>query len=55
MLKLFFNQDYILKLLDKAHKNKNGYYKKVWAIYSFLKWYEVFLKIYNIKFFSKKF
>lgn len=43
-VKTFFNQDYILKLLDKAHKNKNGYYKKVWAIYSFLKWYEVFFE-----------
>ncbi len=40
--KLFFNQDYILKLLNKCHKEDHDTYKKVWAIYTFLKWYEVF-------------
>ena len=38
----FFNQKYILKLLDD-HKNKRrDNYKKVWTIYVFLKWYEEF-------------
>ncbi len=38
----FFNQNYILKLLDNSLKAKKDTYKKVWAIYAFIKWYEVF-------------
>ncbi len=38
----FFNQKYILKLLDLHRKKKKDTYKKVWTIYSFLKWYELF-------------
>lgn len=38
----FFNQKYVLKLL-KQHKNgKKDNYKKVWAVYCFIKWYEIF-------------
>lgn len=37
-----FNQKYILKLLNDSLKAKKNTYKKVWAIYAFLKWYEVF-------------
>lgn len=37
-----FNQKYILKLLDNSLKGKKDTYKKVWAIYAFIKWYEVF-------------
>jgi asparagine synthase (glutamine-hydrolysing) len=41
-VKEFFNQDYILNLLEE-HKNcKKDNYKKVWIIYSFIKWYEIF-------------
>ncbi len=37
-----FNHDYIIKLLED-HKNKvRDNYRKVWAIYSFLKWYQVY-------------
>lgn len=37
-----FNYDYIIKLLED-HKNKvRDNYRKVWAIYSFLKWYQVY-------------
>ena len=37
-----FQHAYISKLLDD-HKNKvQDNYRKIWAIYSFLKWYEVF-------------
>lgn len=40
----FFNQKYVLKLL-KQHKNgKKDNYKKVWAVYCFIKWYEIFFK-----------
>ena len=37
-----FKKDYLMKLLDE-HKNMvRDNYRKIWAIYSFLKWYEVF-------------
>lgn len=38
----FFDVKYILKLLKSCRKNKGNTYKKVWAIYAFIKWYEVF-------------
>jgi len=38
----FFNQKYILKLLEDHKSGKRDNYKKVWIIYSFLKWYELF-------------
>ena len=40
--KEFFNQKKIVKLLDNCVKNEKYEYKKVWAIYSFLKWYQIF-------------
>lgn len=41
-VKEFFNQKYILKLLDEHKNHKKDNYKKVWIIYSFIKWYEIF-------------
>lgn len=38
----FFNQKYVLKLLEEHKRHKKDNYKKVWAVYSFIKWYEVF-------------
>lgn len=38
----FFNQKYIIKLLEDHKSGKRDNYKKVWIIYSFLKWYELF-------------
>ena len=38
----FFNQKYIMKLLEDHKNNKKDNYKKVWIIYSFIKWYEIF-------------
>ena len=38
----FFNQKYILNLLEEHKNNKKDNYKKVWIIYSFIKWYEIF-------------
>ncbi len=38
----FFNTKKIVKLLDSCTSTKKYLYKKVWAIYSFLKWYEIF-------------
>ena len=40
--KELFNQKYINKLLEDHINNKRDNYKKVWTIYCFLKWYEVY-------------
>ena len=37
-----FNKEYILKLLEDHKNNKKDNYRRIWAVYSFLKWYEVF-------------
>jgi asparagine synthase (glutamine-hydrolysing) len=40
--KELFNNEYLMKLLND-HKNRlRDNYRKIWAIYSFLKWYQVF-------------
>lgn len=41
-VKDFFDQKYAIKLLDQHRNRKKDTYKKVWTIYSFIKWYEVF-------------
>ena len=38
----YFNQKYIIKLLDDHKNKKKDNYRKVWNIYCFLKWYDVF-------------
>lgn len=38
----FFNTKYIIKLLDEHKNNKRDNYRKVWTVYCFLKWYEVY-------------
>ena len=38
----FFNQKYILKLLDQHKNHQKDTYRKVWTIYCFIKWYEIF-------------
>ena len=40
----FFNQKYLIKLLDKHRNNKKDNYRKIWTIYCFIKWYEVFFE-----------
>ncbi len=40
--KKYFKQKYILKLLEEHKNKKRDNYRKVWNIYCFLKWYEVF-------------
>lgn len=37
-----FNKDYIMKLLEDHKNGVRDNYRRVWAIYSFLKWYKVF-------------
>ena len=41
-IKEFFNQNYIIHLLKQHKLNKKDNYRKIWAIYMFIKWYEVF-------------
>ncbi len=38
----FFNQAYIIQLLDEHFSGKKDNYRKVWTIYCFLVWYKVF-------------
>lgn len=42
--KELFNNKYIVKLLDDHYNNKKDNYKKVWTIYCFLKWYQVYFE-----------
>lgn len=37
-----FQKDAIMKLLDEHKNGVKDHYRRIWAIYSFLKWYEVF-------------
>ena len=37
-----FNHKYLMKILDEHKTCVRDHYRKIWAIYSFLKWYEVF-------------
>lgn len=42
--KELFNNDYLHRILDE-HKNKvKDNYRRIWAVYSFLKWYEVYFE-----------
>lgn len=43
-VKEFFNQDYILLLLEQHKNNKKDNYRKIWAVYCFIKWYEIFFR-----------
>lgn len=38
----FFNQEYVLKLLEQHKNHKKDTYRKVWTVYCFIKWYEIF-------------
>ena len=42
--KKFFNQNYIMKLLNDHKNSKKDNYRKIWTIYCFLKWYDVYFK-----------
>ena len=37
-----FNKEYIMNLLEEHKKGIKDNYRKIWAVYSFLKWYQVF-------------
>lgn len=38
----FFNQDYLLKMLNEHKNNKKDNFHKIWTIYCFLIWYRVY-------------
>ncbi len=40
--KKFFNEKYILKLLDDHFTGRKDNYRKIWTIYCFLVWYKVY-------------
>ncbi|MBR1413986.1 MAG: asparagine synthase (glutamine-hydrolyzing) [Bacilli bacterium] len=40
--KRFFNNEYMLKLLEEHKTGKKDNYRKIWNIYCFLKWYQVY-------------
>ena len=42
IVKELFNYDYLMKLLDDHKNYKRDNYRKIWAVYSFLKWYQVY-------------
>ena len=39
-----FNTKYLMKLLDNHYSGKKDNYKKVWTVYCFLKWYQVYFE-----------
>lgn len=38
----YFDQNYILNLLEEHRNDKKDNYKKIWIIYSFLKWFDLY-------------
>ena len=42
-----FKKNNILKLLEEHKNNKKDNYRRIWAVYSFLKWYEVYFEENN--------
>ena len=42
--KKYFKQKYILKLLEDHRSRKKDCYKKIWNIYTFLVWYDIYFE-----------
>lgn len=42
--KKYFNTDYLIKLLDEHKEKKKDNYRKIWNVYCFLRWYQVFFE-----------
>lgn len=42
--KQFFNTDILIKLLDDHRDGKYDYSRKIWTVFSFLVWYDVYFK-----------
>ena len=45
----FFNSKVLLKMLEEHKNNKKDNYRKLWNIFAFLKWYNVFFKEEKVK------
>lgn len=42
--KKYFNTEYLIKLLEGHKNNKQDNYRKIWNIYVFLRWYNIFFE-----------
>ena len=42
--KELFNNNYLIQILDDHRNRVKDNYRKIWAVYSFLKWYEVYFE-----------
>lgn len=42
--KKFFNTEYLIKLLDEHYNNKWDHSRKIWTIYIFIVWYEIYFE-----------
>ncbi len=42
--KKFFNTEYLIKLLDEHYDNKWDHSRKIWTIYVFIVWYEIYFE-----------
>ena len=40
--KKYFDTDYLIHLLDEHKSGKKDNYRKIWNVYCFIKWYQVF-------------
>ena len=40
--KKYFDKDLLIKMLDEHKNGKKDNYRKVWNVYCFIKWYNVF-------------
>jgi asparagine synthase (glutamine-hydrolysing) len=45
----FFNSKVLLKMIEEHKNNKKDNYRKLWNIFAFLKWYNVFFKEEKVK------
>ena len=43
-IKELFNNDYLIKILDEHKNREKDNYRKIWTVYTFIKWYQVFFE-----------
>ena len=48
--KIFFNTDELVKMLDRHKSAKVDNSKKIWVVYMFLMWYDVYFVRENVAF-----
>ena len=40
----YFNTEILLNMLENHKNNKRDNYRKIWNVYCFIKWYQVFFE-----------